>query len=368
MIFLKTILILIIFSLPISCSRQPEYPPDIIELQKSVERNPKDPSIYKDLLKLLYGKEYYKDVLRYSQRLLEIIPDDYYGYFYCGLSYDKLKKWDDAEEYYTQLYNKFPEESGGFYRLAVLQYKKGQYKECIANMEKAISKGIQDTPTYIEMMNFLALGYYYNNDIKNAYYILDKALELDPFNKDILYNYGVWLLREGKYNESIKFLNKLISQNPQEEFPYLRLGKAYYHSRQMDLAEEAFWNASHFDSTIKVLAEIVHVQDLYSTYKDVNTAVVKVNEKYDYKYGDRYYVRGIIENMGLEVAQNVSVIVRIYDKKDNIITQKVFTPSPRNLRPEQYAFFSVDIPYEDRISGVRIEPNWHKRAVSVYMK
>lgn len=362
------LIIAILFFLPISCSRSPEYPPDIIELKKSVEKNPMDALLYKDLIKTLYEKEYYKDSMKYSQALLKITPEDYYGYFYMGLSSEKLGKWDSAEENYNKLCNIFPEEGEGYYRLAVLQYKKGEYKNCIDNIEKAIAMGIPDTPTYIEMMNFLALGYYYSNDIKKAYYILDKALELDPFNKDILYNYGAWLLREGKYNESIQYLNKLISQNPQEGFPYIRIGKAYYHSHDMDLAEKSFWDASRFDSTIKVLAEIVHVQDLYSTYKDVNTAVVKVNESYDYKYGDRYYVRGIIENIGLEMAERVSVIVRIYDKKNNIIAQKVFEISPRNLRPEQYAFFNIDIPYEERISYVKVEPSWHKRDVSVYLK
>lgn len=360
------VIFIVVFS--IGCSRQPEYPPEIIELKRAVEKSPNDIALHKELIKALYEKEYYKDSLKYSQKLLGIAPEDYYGYLYLGLSNEKLKKWDEAERYYKELCNKFPQDEEGFYRLAVLGYKKGEYKDSIENMEHAIAIGIPDTKTYIEMMNFLALTYYYNNEPLKAYEILEKALELDPFNKDILYNYGVWLLRDGKYEESIQFLNKLISQNPQEEFPYLRIGKSYYHSRQMDLAEKAFWEGSTFDSTIKILAEIVHVQDLYSTYKDINTAVVKVDEKYDYKYGDRYYVRGIIENMGLEVAQNASVIVRIYDKKDNIITQKVFEPSPRNIRPEQYAFFTIDIPYEERISYVKIEPNWHKRSVSIYLK
>lgn len=365
---LRLLIAIMIPFLSIGCSRQPEYPPEIVELERSVDKNPDDIVLYKELISLLYEKGYYNESLRYSQKLLEIAPEDYYGYLYSGLSNEEIKKWDIAEKYYNELCNKFSQMEEGFYRMAVLQYKKGQYKDCIDNMEHAIAIGIPDTKIYIEMMNSLALSYYYNNELVKAYNILDKALELDPFNKDILYNYGVWLLCEGRYEESIQVLNKLISQNPQEEFPYLRLGKAYYHSHQMDMAEKAFWDASSFDSTLKVLAEIVHVQDLYSTYGEINTAVVKVNEKYDYKYGDRYYIRGIIENMGLEMAQMVSVIVRVYDKKDNIIAQEVFELSPKNLRPEQYAFFSIDIPYEERIYCVKVEPNWHKRAVSVYLK
>lgn len=365
---MRFLIVLLILLTPAACSRQPDFPPEIIEIQKTIQKNPADSTAYKDLIKRLQDKEFYNESLSYSEKLIEISPDDYYGYLYAGYAYEKIKEWDNAERYYKETCERFPEIEAGYYRLAVLQYEMGDYKDCIANLEKAISLTVSDTKERIKMMNFLAEAYYYNNEPEKAYPILDNALELDPFNIDILYNYGVWLLREGKYNESIQFLEKLVSQNPQEEFPYMRLGKAYYSSRDTEKAEKAFRDASRFDSTVKIMAEIIHVQDMYSTYEDVNTAAVKVNEKYDYKYGDKYYVRGVVENIGLETAQWVSVIVRIYDKKDNLLAQKAYETSPRNIRPEQYVFFKIEVPYDKNIAYVKVEPNWHKRAVSVYLR
>lgn len=364
----KTLLAAGMALVSISCAQKTDYPPEIVELQKIAQDKPKDVTVCRNYVKALYEKEFYKDALEYSQKILLIDPKDYYGYLYTGLSNEKLMKWDEAEKYYKELCGKYPETGEGYYRLAVLQYKTGEYTESISNLEKAAAMEVLDAPKYIDMMNFLAEAYYYNNDLKKAYNLLDKALELSPFNKDILYNYGVWLLREGKYKESIQFLNKLISQNPQEAFPYIRLGKAYYNLHEMEQAEKAFWDASRFDSTVKALAEIVHIQDTDSVYKNINTAMVKIGEKYDYKRGDKYYVRGIAENIGLETAEWVTIIVKFYDKKDNLISQKVFESSPKNIRPEQYIFFKAEIPYSENISYVKIEPNWHKRNVSVYLK
>jgi tetratricopeptide (TPR) repeat protein len=352
----------------LSCSRQPEYTLEIRNLQKAVKKNPSDQNSYKALIKTLYDKEYFKESARCAEEFLNIYSGDFAGILYLGFANEKLKKWDIAEKYYKILCIKFTETGEGYYRLAILQYKMGDYKGSIENLEKAMALLVTDTKISIEIMSFLAEAYYYSGNPKKAYEILDKAIELDPFNKDILYTYAVWLLREGKYKESIQYLDKLISQNPQEEFPYIRLGKAYYNLRDLDNAEKAFFNASRFDSAIKILSDIIHVQKMDSTYSEINTAAVKINEKYEYKYGDKYYIRGIAENIGLETAERVSIIVRVYDKKNKIIAQKVFDFSPKNVRPEQYMFFSIDIPYAEDISDIKIESNWHKRATSMYLK
>jgi len=350
------------------CSNQPEYPLEVQNLKKTITNNSADKNSYWALIKMLYDREYFKESSRYAEEFLKLYNDDYTAILYLGLCNEKLKKWDEAEKYYNLVCKKFTETGEGYYHLAILQYKMGEYAKSIENLEKAIALLVTDTKITIQIMNFLAEANYYNKNSKRAYEILDRAIELDPFNKDILYNYAVWLLRDGKYKESIQYLDKVVSQNPQEEFPYIRLGKAYYNLRDLDKAENTFFNASRFDSNVKVLSDIVHVQKMDSTYNEINTAVVKINEKYEYKYGDKYYVRGIAENIGLETAERVSIIVRIYDKKNKIIAQKVFDSSPKNVRPEQYVFFSIDIPYFENISDIKIEPNWHKRAVSFYFK
>lgn len=363
------IIICIVLSIMhISCSDSPEYPPNIKKLLIAVDQSPRDEVLYVELIEELYEKEFYKESLEKSQELLEIAPNSSSGYLYAGLSSEQLEKWDETEDYYKKLCEYFPEESQGFYRLAILYYKKGIYDKSIEYMEKAVAKSISDTVTNMNMMNSLAEAYYYNHDLEKAYYILDKVLELDPFNQDALYSYGVWKLREGKYKKSIQLLEKLISQRPKELYPYMRAGKAYYHSKNMELAEDAFWDASRYDSTVEVLAKIVHVQDFGSIYKDLNTAVVKVIEEYHYKEGDKYYVRGIVENLGLEMAKWVTVVIKFYDKDNNVIKQKSYKVSPKNLRPEQYAFFKIDIPYAEEIYDVKIEPNWHKRSSSIYLK
>jgi len=366
-IITATLILISLFS-SFSCSRKPEYTPHIRELMAVLEQDPENNMLYEEVIKELYDKGFYKGALEYSEKLIQLDEHLIFGYLYAGVCYEQAGRWDKAEEYYKKICEEQPETAEGYYRLAVLDYKKGRYADCIKNTKKAIASGSQDALWYLQMMIFLAESYYYNKDLDGAYYILEKVLDLDPFNEDALYCFGLWKLREGKYRESIGLFEKLVSQNTQNMYPYLRLGKAYYHSKEGALAEKAFIDASRFDSTIGILAEIVHVEDFGSVYKDVNTATVKVIEKYSYREGDRYYVRGIVENIGLEVAKWVNVVVRFYDKNNKVILQENCEISPRNLRPEQYTFFSVDIPNSDDIYDVKVEPNWHKRSSSIYLK
>ena len=361
------LIFILVFSVS-SCSRTPEYTPQIRELMAILEREPENIMLYQEVIKELYDKEFYQGALEYSEKLIQLDRRLVFGWLYAGMCYEQMGRWDKAEEYYKKVCEEQPENAEGYYRLAALDYKKGRYTDCIKNTEKAVATGSQDTSWYLQMMTFLAGSYYYSKDSDNAYYVLEKVLELDPFNQDALYCFGLWKLREGKYQESIGLFKKLISQDPQNLYPYLRLGKAYYHSKQNALAEKAFMDASRFDSRIKVLANIVHVEDFGSLYQDVSTATVKVIEEYSYREGDRYYVRGIVENIGLEVAKWVSVVVRFHDKNNKVILQENCEVSPRNLRPEQYVFFSVDVPYSDEIYDVKVEPNWHKRSASIYLK
>ena len=122
------------------------------------------------------------------------------------------------------------------------------------------------------------------------------------------------------------------------------------------------------DPSLKVIAEIVHIQNTESTYNLINTAAVQVIEEHHFRDGDRYRVRGIVENLGLEVAKEVSVVVRILDKKGAIIGQQLFETSPRNLRPEQYTFFEVEFPSSKEIERVIVKPNWEKRSARMTLE
>jgi tetratricopeptide (TPR) repeat protein len=225
----------------------------------------------------------------------------------------------------------------------------------------------ENSKDYVTLFAFFAWAYYYNGDMKKAYYMLDKALELDSSDTNALYDYGRWLLYDRKYKKCVKYCKEVIKHVPSEVFPYVLLGKAYYHMNQLQLAEQMFSNASRFDAKLKVFADIAHMHDMYGGYKSVNAAWVGVLEKYEYKLGDEYCVRGIVSNSGMDVAAKVSVIVRLYDEKGSILEQKAIEILPRNLNPEQYAFFVADFKYSCTISRSEIEINWSEKYLPQYI-
>ncbi|MDP8262484.1 MAG: tetratricopeptide repeat protein [Candidatus Ancaeobacter aquaticus] len=351
-----------------SCAKGPDYSPEIKRLQEVVNENPDNPVTYEKLIIALNKDSYYKEALQYATEISDIKPDSPIGLFYMGVCNEKLKDWNAAEENYKKLCELFPENINGYKRLGTLYYKKGDFSKCIDTLKKALTLNTADTAIRINTLLFIANAYYYNGDIDSAYASLDTILEIEPDNKEALYDYGLFKLRENNYSDAIQYLSKLVYENPKKALPYFRLGKAYYHSRQLDKAKEAFWNAGQFDPTLKILARLVYAQNLGSTYNEINSAIIKVLEEYNYRQGDTFIVKGMVENMGLEVAKDVKLTVQFYDKDNNLLEQTYFTTSPRNLRPEQYTFFKTEIPYSEKISHVKVEPSWQKRSTHIRFK
>lgn len=351
-----------------ACSKLPRYPQEIRKAITVLEKDSSNVPAHKTVIELLFKHDYFIELTPYAKSLIEKTPDDIFAYVNLGNAYEKLHLLDKERETYKLLISNNSNDPTGYFRLARLAHKQGKYKECISCINTALSLGLSEPSQKLQSLQFLADALYCNNQKEEAYSALKELLEIDSTNKYALYTYGLWKLRENKYDEAIQILNKCIAQNPQTAYPYIRLGKAYYHQRKLKQAEKAFWDASRFDKSVRVLAEVVHVEDYQSTYNDINTAFVKVSNQYWYKDGNTCYARGIIENMGLEAAKSTSVIVRFYDKTNKLLEQKVCSISPKNLRPEQYAFFKTSIPFSNKIANVEIEPTWHKRSVKIYFK
>lgn len=352
----------------VSCSPSAHYPPEIRLLISELKKNPGNPKQYENLINALYAYQYYDAGLEYARKLLSLDPHSAFGLFSAGLCCEKRGFWDTAEEYFKKAREGTTPNKNAYLHLAALYYGKGAYKKCVETVQQLLSLGPESSAVPVDALILSAKASYYDGDRGTAYKIIDQIMQFNFNNKDALYQYALWKVRDAKYQEAIPALAKYISLFPTDPAAYILLGTAYYHDGKLAYAEKAFLKASGTDPSLKVLAEIVHIQNTESTYNLINTAVVKTIEEYGFRDGDTYYVRGIVENLGLEVAKEVSVVIQIVDKKNALIGQKLFKTSPRNLRPKQYAFFHAEFPYSQDIAGAIIRPNWEKRSTRMTLE
>jgi type IV pilus assembly protein PilF len=93
-------------------------------------------------------------------------------------------------------------------------------KQMLLAREKLLTARQQDPHSPITSM---ALAYYFeqNNDNKLAEYFYHNALKLSPANGGVLNNYGVFLCRQGNYQDGKYYLNLAAKQ-----FDYLYAGMA----------------------------------------------------------------------------------------------------------------------------------------------
>jgi len=349
----------------LSCGPSVPYPPEIQTLISEVKAAPGDTTRHEKLIKALCANKYYETGLAYADKLIGLAPGSPAGYLNAAFCSEELGSWDDAEGYLKKTCALEPVFPNAFLRLALLYYQKGAYADCERTILELLSSEPDRTSAPLPALILLAKSLYYKNDSAGAYRIIEDIMQYNFSNKDALYSFGLWKVRDAKYEEAIPALARYISLYPEDPIPYVLLGTAYYHSGKLPYAEEAFLKAASADPALKALADIIHLQKTESTYHLINTAFVKAIEEYHYKEGGLYRVRGIVESLGLEVAKEVSVVVQILDKKDAVIGQTVCETSPRNLRPQQYAFFQADFPYSKEIARATVKPNWEKRSARV---
>ena len=125
--------------------------------------------------------------------------------------YDEILTLNEGKEEYA-LFNK-----------GVLLFNKGNYSQSRDCFERTLSI----RPDFIfSMINIAAIDMMEGDD-RNAFKRLKKVIELDPKNKQAVYNMGLILQYEGEYDEAIKLFMELIKLDPNDYLCLTMMAESY---------------------------------------------------------------------------------------------------------------------------------------------
>ena len=195
-------------------------------------------------------------------------------------AYFQQKDYDEALVYYT-LYNK-----SGFvrnmprevcYQMGVCRMKKGQLKDAIADLQKAVS----DKDTIGQYASYYLASCYADTDqpkfARNAFYTAYSAGFDKQISEDALFNYAHLSLTPGTdpFNEAVAQLDAFVAENPKSE----RRAEAE------ELAVYLLLNAQHNDEALARLEKMRQkTPELRSVYDELlfSTGVDHFqNQRYD---------------------------------------------------------------------------------------
>ncbi len=135
--------------------------------------------------------------------------------------------------------------------IGILEYAEGNYKEAIANLEKARQLDPRDVgPPY-----YLGLAHNAQGDYATGIKFLSEAKQLEPENLDVRFQIGVAHFSQKDYNAAQPEFQFVFGKNPRYENVGYYLGYISYERRQFEQALPLFQQDVSADPQFRQLAQ-----------------------------------------------------------------------------------------------------------------
>jgi tetratricopeptide (TPR) repeat protein len=142
----------------------------------------------------------------YSEMTQKDLEEAYSNSF----KFETSQKYDKAISALSKVIKDYPAGYTVNYRLGWLYYLSGNYANAMKNLETALTA----YPYSIEVMNTINLVYVAQADWDKVEVQSTKVMKIDHYNYYANYWYSVALMRQNKYENSIKTADKMLAVFP----------------------------------------------------------------------------------------------------------------------------------------------------------
>lgn len=171
------------------------------------------------------------------EELLKLYPDNYQILFNLGEVNRVIGRPKEAIRYYHKALRTVPEAAQQdwtvYYALGIAYERNGQWNKA----EKALQKALEISNRHPFVLNYLGYGWLQHNENSNeALYMIFEAYRQNPEDGHIMDSLGWALYRMGKYEDSIKVLERAAEYLPGNAIVCDHLGDAYWQVGRKDEA------------------------------------------------------------------------------------------------------------------------------------
>lgn len=226
---------------------QGEIDQAIEKYQLAAQVNEDIPVVNASLCWGYYNKQEIRKAIDYCQKALKIDPKYGLVYGYLVRLYAQNDDYQKAVESYQKA-NRYGIDKSYVHYYAALAYKElNQLNEAGSSISKSLNKDPKNMDAYVLSSEIR----YLQGDKKEAIEKLERVAAHNPTDAKILDYLGTLYENEGRFQEAIQTYKKalgIIDENEEKARVYESLGLVYHnHTKQFDLAEEAFKNALKYD-------------------------------------------------------------------------------------------------------------------------
>jgi tetratricopeptide (TPR) repeat protein len=205
---------------------------------------PKNIDVLRFLAMLFYQSQKYNLSTKYIQKVLELVPNDFFAFFLLGNIFHEQGNLAEAITSFQQatLFNS--SFADAYYNLGIVLEKKDELEKAITSYKRALDlnpdladvynnlgnalykkshldeaipyliKSLELNPEYILAFNNLGMIYKSKKEFDKAISSFHKVIELNPSSADAYYNLAVVLKEQNQSDEAFALLHKAIELNP----------------------------------------------------------------------------------------------------------------------------------------------------------
>lgn len=249
-------------------------------IKKYEQISPQSPIYFMGQLKIagIYmDKQLHEQALQKLQALQQQYPDNYQVLFNTAEVYRIAGKQDKAIEFYKKALKNQPKAAENdwtvYYALGMAYEQNGEWN----NAEEALQTALKISHRHPFVLNYLGYSWLeHNKNINEALFMIFEAFRQSPEEGHIMDSLGWALYRMGKYDDSVKILERAAEYLPANAIVCDHLGDAYW---QVGRKAEAKFQWKHALS-LKEDSESLNKDAIKAKISDgVNTpAAINFNE------------------------------------------------------------------------------------------
>lgn len=171
-----------------------------------------------------YRMENYGKTIEFLQKAVKENENDAEALYTMGRTYLDMDNMKDAVPNYEKAIKADPKKSRWMYELALVNYNLGNFPQAVKYFEMAKAADYRQTNDFLENYGFALL---YAGQLESGLKILDKLMEKKPGNRTLLVDIAYTMYETEKYNEAIRFFEKLLTINPNDAKSLFMAGMSF---------------------------------------------------------------------------------------------------------------------------------------------
>lgn len=194
-----------------------------------------------------YRMENYGKTIEYLQKAVKEDENDAEALYTLGRTYLEMDNMKEAVPYYEKAIKADPKKDRWMYELALVNYNLGNWPQAVKYFEMAKEAGYRQSNDFLENFGFAML---YAGQLESGLKMLDHLMEKKPGNRTLLTDIAYTMYETEKYDEAIRFFEKLLTINPNDARSLFMAGMSFQKKGQKQKGQAICDKAIEMDPSL----------------------------------------------------------------------------------------------------------------------